>query len=202
MKFDHIAISCETLDSGVQAIEAALGVPLEPGGKHALMGTHNRLLSLGGEEYLEVIAIDPDAPPPGRPRWFDLDNFSGAPRLTNWVCRTDSLDSAISGAPIGVGEAHDMERGAYRWRMSIPANGKLPHDGAFPGLVEWQSDHPARLLPDRGCRLVQLILGHPDADAVRVSLEKLGDPRIVVEEAAAPSLRAEISTRNGTMTLS
>jgi hypothetical protein len=62
LSFDHLAIGAETLDEGVEAVEAALGVPLAPGGGHPAMGTHNRLLSLGPGEYLEVIAIDPDAP--------------------------------------------------------------------------------------------------------------------------------------------
>ena len=35
--------------------------PLESGGRHPHMGTHNRLLSLGPDLYLEVIAVDPDA---------------------------------------------------------------------------------------------------------------------------------------------
>ena len=37
------------------------------------MGTHNRLLGLGTNVYLEVIAIDTEAAPPARPRWFSLD---------------------------------------------------------------------------------------------------------------------------------
>ncbi len=55
--FDHLAISAASLEQGALAVEAMLGVGLEPGGKHAFMGTHNRLLSLGPGEYLEVIAI-------------------------------------------------------------------------------------------------------------------------------------------------
>ncbi|WLQ05968.1 VOC family protein [Arthrobacter oryzae] len=41
-------------------------------------GTHNRVMAISSEGipdcYLEVIAIDPEAPEPGRPRWFGLDN--------------------------------------------------------------------------------------------------------------------------------
>uniref|UniRef100_UPI0039B8CB19 VOC family protein n=1 Tax=Albidovulum sp. TaxID=1872424 RepID=UPI0039B8CB19 len=83
--FDHLAVSAASLDYGARVVEAALGIGLESGGKHPFMGTHNRLLSLGPGEYLEVIAIDPEAPGPERPRWFRLDTFTGPPRLTNWV---------------------------------------------------------------------------------------------------------------------
>ena len=75
------------------------------GGKHAHMGTHNRLLSLG-DLYLEVIAPDPEAPRPAWPRWFDLDNFDGPPRLTNWICRSDDLDDDLGLAPARDRHAH------------------------------------------------------------------------------------------------
>ena len=104
LALDHIAISAETLEAGADWVEMALGVPLAGGGKHPHMGTHNRLLSLG-DLYLEVIAIDPAAPMPAHPRWFDLDHFAGPPRLTNWICRTSDLDAALAAAPKGTGTA-------------------------------------------------------------------------------------------------
>ena len=99
---DHLAVSAEGLAEGVQHIERLLGVPMAGGGQHGAMGTHNRLLSLG-DLYLEVIAVDPDAPAPGRPRWFDLDRFSGPPRLTNWIVATDRLDADLAKGPAGWG---------------------------------------------------------------------------------------------------
>ena len=67
LRFDHIAISAQTLEDGVAAVEAALGVKMAGGGQHPHMATHNRLLGLG-DLYLEVIAIDPAAPAPAWPR--------------------------------------------------------------------------------------------------------------------------------------
>jgi hypothetical protein len=142
LTLDHIAISAATLEEGAAWVEMALGVPLAGGGKHPHMGTHNRLLSLG-DLYLEVIAIDPAAPKPGHPRWFDLDRFQGAPRLTNWICRTDDLDAALAAAPPGTGTATDLQRGDFRWRFAVPATGRLPFDDCHPALIQWQGDlHP------------------------------------------------------------
>ena len=45
------------------------------------MGTHNRVLGMAGGMYLEVIAIDPDAAAPERPRWFGLDEPAMRERL-------------------------------------------------------------------------------------------------------------------------
>ncbi|WP_347310362.1 VOC family protein [Defluviimonas sp. SAOS-178_SWC] len=194
--FDHLAVSAATLEDGAAAIEDALGVAVGVGGVHPFMGTHNRLLGLGAGEYLEVIAVDPAAPPPPHPRWFRLDRFSGAPRLSNWIVRVDDLDAVLAMAPDGAGRAVDLERGPYRWRMGVPDDGCLPFDDAFPALIEWRGNlHPAAALPDVGCRLLRLEVAHPDAAALRAALP-LSDPRLIVVP-GEPALRATIATPHG-----
>lgn len=188
--FDHLAVGCTRLEDGVAHVEAALGVTLTPGGRHPVFGTHNRLLSLGPGAYLEVIAPDPDAPPPGRPRWFDLDRFEGPPRLAAWIVRVPHL--AAAGAP---GEILDLARGAYRWRMAVPADGVLPADGLHPAMIEWRGPHPADALPDAGCRLGALVLRHPEP-ARLAALPGAGDPRVTAE-AGPPGLAARIDTPGG-----
>ena len=195
---DHLVIAAETLAEGAAAVEAALGVALVPGGAHPLMGTHNRLLSLGPGLYLEAIAVNPEARPPGRPRWFDLDNFSGRARLTNWVARCENIKDEIALSPPGSGEIHDLQRGDYRWSMAIPADGRLPFGGGFPGLIEWRGPHPADRLADAGCRLRRLTVAHPEAAALRAALAgRLDDPRLVVEAGREIALTAEIDTPAG-----
>ena len=124
---DHLAVSAGALAEGVAHVEDALGVRLSTGGQHPAMGTHNRLLRLG-DVYLEVIAIDPFATPPGRPRWFDLNNFTGPPRLTNWIARCADLDAALALAPPGSGTPMALARGDLAWRMAVPDDGRLPLD--------------------------------------------------------------------------
>ena len=133
---DHLAVVSESLAEGVRHVERALGVTLSPGGKHPTMGTHNQLLSLGEGTYLEVISIDPDAPKPPHPRWFALDEFSGEPRLTNWIARVPDLDAALAAGPAGLGQPIDLARGDLRWRMGVPGTGHLPFDEAHPALIE------------------------------------------------------------------
>lgn len=195
---DHLAVSAMTLDEGVAAVQEALGVPLGGGGSHPHMSTHNRLLGLG-DLYLEVIAADPAAPKPAWPRWFDLDNFQGQPRLTNWIVRCDDLEAAIAKAPQGVGVRTSLQRGDYRWQMAIPADGKLPFDGAWPALIHWQGDlHPTRALADNGLRLRRLEIAHPQAEALAAALEgQFRDPRVVLVTGPAKSFAAEFSTPAG-----
>ena len=203
LTFDHLAVSCDRLADGVAHVEAALGVPLAPGGKHAAMGTHNRLLSLGPGEYLEVIAIDPEAPGPAQPRWFDLDTFRGAPRVTNWICRCDDLDTALAAAPEGAGVPWDLARGDLGWRMGVPQDGKLPFDNGFPALIAWQgTGHPADRLPDHGIRLARLELVHPAAAALRRALGPLiADDRFRLREGAPAALSVVLTGPDGQVRL-
>jgi hypothetical protein len=192
-------VAAETLAEGAAHVEAALGVELSDVGHHDRMGTHNRLLALGPGVYLEVIAINPDAAPPAQARWFDLDNFTGKPRLTNWIVRTDDLAAALEGAPKGMGVPISFARGPFLWQMGVPPDGKLPWEGAAPALIEWESAlHPAERLPDRGCRLAGLTVEHPAADAILASYPALGSVAGVrVVTGPVKRLWAEIDTPGG-----
>lgn len=195
MELDHFAVAGASLEAAVAYVEAALGVAMQPGGRHARFGTWNRLLGLADGLYLEAIAIDPDAPPPDRPRWFNLDRFQGAPRLTNWICRVTDLDAALARVPPGAGAPVDLERGALRWRMAVPATGILPYDDRFPALIQWQGAlHPAAMLAPSGCALERLIVTHPQAADLAALC---GSLQRVVFEPGASGLRAEIRTPHG-----
>lgn len=196
MYLDHLAVAAPTLNEASAAIESALGVTLQPGGQHQLFGTHNRLLGLEDGLYLEAIAIDPSAPDPGRARWFDLDNFQGRAHLGNWICRTGDLGAALAALPAGVGAPVQLSRGDLRWRMAVPADGRLPFDNLFPALIQWQGRlHPAAMLAPSGCGLRRLVVTHPRADELRALLP-LNDPRVEFETGRA-ALMAEIDTPHG-----
>lgn len=197
--FDHLVFASTALRDGVRAAEESLGLPLGPGGRHELMGTRNRLLRLGAGEYLEAIAVDPDAPKPDRPRWFDLDRFSGLPRIVGWVIRCDDLEAALAAAPPGTGASMRFSRDDLSWRMAVPDDGRLPFDGAFPALIRWDGPrHATDRLPEAGCVLSALHIRHPEPDALTTALAALvGDSRISVAHGPETAIRAEIETPLG-----
>lgn len=167
---DHLAVACTDLAEGTAWVETQLGVKMQPGGQHVRYGTHNTLLGLG-DIYLEVIAPNPDAAPFEGPRWFGLDTFTGPPRLANWICQTDHFDS-IAGPPVA------LTRGDLAWELTVPEDGSLPFAGTYPTLIQWKEGvHPAKRLPESGCRLTKFKVSSPEAEKVRAMID-LPDPRV------------------------
>ncbi len=207
---DHLVVAARTLEDGVAWCEATLGVTPATGGKHPLMGTHNRLVKIAGEafpdSYLEIIAIDPAAPAPGRARWFALDetDLSGGPRLVHWVARSTQLDMHRWGL-INVGQApgdpiaahRDTPAGRLAWQILVRDDGRLLCGGALPTLIQWQGGHPAAALPDSGVTLTALSLaGLPDR--VRDVLRLRG---IAVSSGPGAAVTATLATPKGDVVL-
>ena len=206
---DHLVVAARRLEEGAAWVEARLGVPMGGGGKHAAMGTHNRLLSLGPGRFLEVIAVDPDAPPPGRPRWFALDEpetierLEQGPALIHWVVRADDIARAIEATAPGRPQVLSLSRGEYRWRIGVPASGSLAQEGIAPTVIQWEGRHPADALAESGCRLERLLLRHRAAPHTLKALRDAGlapdDP--VEARADGAGLQARIRTPRGIVEL-
>jgi hypothetical protein len=212
LELDHLVLAARTLEEGVAWCEATLGITPAAGGEHPLMGTHNRVFAIGGSSgsfarsYFEIIAIDPQAPPPGRARWFGLDrlDLSRGPRLVNVVARTHALDAlllALQRVGIDGGRAvaasRDTAAGFLEWRIAVRDDGALSCGGALPTLIEWGARHPADALPPSGVTLKALTLrGVPPA-----VVQTLDWPGVRFDGAAAPALEASFDTPLGAVIL-
>lgn len=209
-QFDHLVVVAATLEQGAAWCEATLGVVPGPGGRHALMGTHNRLLSIAsaafGRCYLEIIAIDPSAPPPGRPRWFGMDRpelhaaVRDSPRLVHAVARTTAIESLRGGLasagldPGTLVAAHrDTAQGRLSWRITVRDDGRTGCGGALPTLIEWQGPHPCDQMAASPVSLVSLALRGIPAQARSL----LDLQRVDFDDGEGPALRAVLDTPRG-----
>jgi hypothetical protein len=207
---DHLVLAATSLADGIDYVAGVTGAAPRPGGKHVAMGTHNALLRLDARTYLEIIAIDPDAPSPGRPRWFGLDaialqsELTERPRLIHWVARTTGIAEACAKCPVPLGTVRPMTRGDYRWRITIPDDGSLPGKGLVPTLIEWDvAAHPADALPESNVALIGLAATHPEPATIRQALKALAlENTLAVSYDRETRLAAMLRTPRGTVTLS
>src|SRR5262249_62012973 len=134
MTVDHIVYGVEDLEAGVEELAVRLGVRAAPGGKHVGRGTHNALLALGGQSYLEIIARDPDQAELAYPVAFALDRIR-LPRLVGWARRVSDIEHQAQRARergYDPGPAFAMSRRrphgvVLAWRRSRQTPSPPPH---------------------------------------------------------------------------
>ncbi|MBU6312883.1 MAG: tetratricopeptide repeat protein [Actinomycetales bacterium] len=195
---DHLVVVAPDLASGAGLVEQALGVEPAPGGPHEQMGTHNLVLRTGDSTYLEVIAVDPDADPPGHARWFALDGPVPEPTLALWVARSGDVVSTAARAREPLGPVEALSRGEISWRLTLPTDGSVPLDGLGPLVLQWDGASAATRLPESPIRLVSLTIAHPDAERVRAQLLSLGlAGPVTVQQDLVPHLIASFDTPSG-----
>ena len=92
-----------------------------------------------------------------------------------------------------------VTRGNLSWLISVPRDGSMPFDGAFPTLLEWPAGpHPSTRMADLGCQFEQLSIVHAEGLSLLKALEPvITDDRIIISTGSATQLRATINTPNG-----
>ncbi|GHC65288.1 VOC family protein [Limoniibacter endophyticus] len=210
LKLDHIAVIAPSLEEGAAHIRAQLGIEMPKGGEHPQMGTHNLLLRLGDDVFLEVIAINPDAPKPARARWFGLDDqhsvrraWDDGRRLRGWVSQTDELNRLLREHGDLLGEKIHVTRGNLEWDFAVRADGEIPADGVLSPVMDWGArGNPAINMPDLGARLIGFEIEHPEPEKVQALYTRIGiENPPIVSRGDRLSYRAFIETPGGLKTL-
>jgi hypothetical protein len=210
LKLDHLTVIAPSLAEGVLHVRNCLGLDVPFGQRHVYMGTYNHLLQLGDSVYLEIVALDPEAEAPDRPRWFGLDDQSkvrrdwdDGRRLRGWVARSDAIDAVMAGREDIFGEKVALPAVNPSFDFSIPTDGSLPLDGAAPSIIDRRGRaRSMTTIADLGARLISVTLEHPDPAAVKTLYHALKLER-PPEVRNGPRLRyrAQIETRAGLMEL-
>jgi hypothetical protein len=217
-RVDHLAVVADSLEQGARWCEETFGVAPAAGGKHPMMGTHNRLLAISGERfpatYIEIIAIDPDAAAPPRPRWFAMDDAAlraalrEQPRFVHAIARTQMIEmlrwglinsGRDPGAPIAM--YRDTPTTRLSWRITVRDDGCTECAGALPTLIQRDgSEHPCDRLPASGVVLHELVLRGVPAQALDVLKLPAVQAAALTDAARAP-LSATFDTPRGRVVL-
>ena len=203
--FDHFAVACQDLEEGVRYVESLTGVRAAPGGPHPGIGTHNALLSLGSDVYLEIIAADPEQDEPASPRPFGIDDHAG-PRLAAFAIHPgaeetiDSVADTIRSHGTDPGPVMSMSRvkpdgEEISWRLT-----RANRVGLVPFVIDWgATPNPATVTPG-GCSLVAVEGSDPDPSGIRALHQDLGLNSTISDGPTA--IRIVLETPNGTAYLS
>ena len=203
-KVDHLIYAVPDLEEGILLLENLMGVKAIFGGKHIGIGTHNALIGLGENCYLEIIAPDPQQTI-SEPLWFGIDRLQ-KPKLITWAARVNNVEQHVKNAHangIAIGAAMNAGRkkadgSLLSWKFSDPR--VILDSGLIPFLIDWgESEHPSKSLK-HPCRLVSLTATHPQANEVQ---KKLGLLKLNINftNDSTIKLSAQIETPKGIVTL-
>jgi hypothetical protein len=201
---DHLVYGVPDLAQGVDRLERQTGVRARLGGRHPGRGTHNALLSLGRRQYLEVIALDPNAADAPGLLFPELRELRAAAFIA-WaiaVAHIDQAGEAMLAAQLPrIGPLEGLrareDGGLLRWKtLRFASNLAL-----VPFFIAWDEAtvHPSVDSPS-GCRLLSVQIRHTDPEGLR---RLLGKDAEMVDIAAGPRprLTAQLATPNGEVEL-
>ncbi|MGW6929153.1 VOC family protein [Lentzea sp. NPDC054927] len=196
---DHLVYAAPELDAAVDAVEERFGVRAAGGGQHVGLGTHNRVLALGPQTYLEIIAPDPHQPEPDLPRPFGVDGVHRQ-GLVGWAVSCDDIDQAradAAAAGFDPGAVIDGQRRTasgevVRWRLTSNALA----GGVVPFLISWGSTPSPAVSAPSGLVLESLHVEHPDPALITAHLRALRAD-VEVRLAPNPALVAQIAGPTG-----
>ena len=206
-QIDHLVLGAEDLSSATQALESDFGVPFDVGGAHPVMGTHNRLLRLQADFYLEVIAANPTGLPQ-RTRWFSMDDPKTKLRLSQgvhplcWLMQVEDIHEARKKCGYDPGEVITMSRGDLEWQITVPKDGGLAEGGILPVLIQWPGGrNPADRLTLSPVQLTHLEITYPSPSNIENILQRLGTPPEVKITPGNPALCFNLNTPKGSFAL-
>ena len=205
---DHLLLGVSDLDTGATFIDRLTGIRPAFGGVHPGRGTRNTLVSLGGRQYLEIIAPDPEQ----SEYRFQIDvRTMKSPKLITWAAASQDLDALAAkgragGAPPAApadGSRARPDGTLLKWK-TLGVASTFARDGVepVPFFIQWAPDspHPSQDAP-KGCELASLEIAHPDPAGLGRLLKQWGiDGR--VKQADKAILRATIKTPRGPVYLS
>lgn len=162
---DHLLFAGPDLVTLTSMLERLSGVAPISGGRHEGLGTHNALLGLEGDRYLELISPDPTSPEGAFAAAID---YLDEPALHTYCARVSDLGALCNRAQaLGLeaiqvpGSRVQPNGNLLEWSLAFITG--HPYGGHFPFFIDWHgSTHPSSVLP-AALSLKTLWLEHPDA---------------------------------------
>lgn len=207
MKLDHIVYGVPDLEKAINAFQEQAGIAPTIAGKHPGLGTHNAVLSLGNLQYLEFIAIDPEAHITNRvlPSWCAALLEISKPKIMTWVIRTDNMAEIVSKLnalgnlqiePPQTFTRTKSDGTIVSMELAFKKEAPPPYDGLVPFFINWgKTKHPSETVESK-CEIKEWYGCHPKAKEIESLLSQVGI-QFVVKERPTVEFHLKLQTPKG-----
>lgn len=206
---DHIILSIDDLQHGMDLLEQATGIRPVFGGAHPGRGTQNALLSLGNNQYIELLA--PNLADTSAEVRRSADRIRAyyaqftKPVPNGWAIqvanagaeRARLIEKGFKPSEVRPGSRAKPDGQALRWQTFNPWG---LESRLLPFAIEWGAgtQHPSTTSP-RGCSLVDFSMESTAPDSTRAMFARAGYPLEVVP-GASDRLNVTIDCPKGRVT--
>lgn len=195
---DHIILGINNLEKGIAQFEELTGVAPVFGGVHPYSFTHNALVALDDEIYIEIMAPRPDAE-------NIPDHFLTLENLTpiGWAVRTHRAEHTkvkLKSARFTSTENKDGSRTKQDGTILTWTTFGIEGQDNFPFFIEWGAGtvHPSASSP-AGCTLQSFNIITPDDEAMNKLNTKL-NLGLTITKGLEQQLQVIIDTPKGKVT--
>jgi hypothetical protein len=173
LRLDHVMYVAHDLEGVARRIRFESGLDSYPGGEHKGLGTHNRIIPLGGGQYVELMAVADEttaaANPVGGQVLAWLREGEG---LRVWCLSTDDIDEVCTrrGLVASPWTRVRPDGVELQWRLAGVERSMM--DASLPFFIQWDippDRHPSMEPVDHGtepCGIAWLEVG---GDPARVA---------------------------------
>lgn len=195
---DHIILGINDLDKGIAQFKELTGVEPVIGGIHPNSFTHNALVALDGETYIEIMAPRPDA-------LHVPDEFLSLEKLTpiDWAVRTrhaNQTKEKLKAVGIIASESKEGSRAKPDGTMLSWTTFGIENHNDFPFFIEWGAGtvHPSVSSP-AGCSIKSFHINTANDAAMNklITALQLG---LTVSKANETQLQLTIDSPKGNVT--
>jgi hypothetical protein len=195
---DHLVYAAPDLQAESDRLTNQLGVSVTPGGSHPGRGTANALISLGANQYLEIIGPDPklSAPKGAGAKIAKLSK----PEILTFAVQDNQLESietraktlGLKTSGIRPGSRRTDAGDLLQWRTLGIAAGE-EYGGLIPFFIDWgETPHPSAT-SGQSAHLVGMVVEHPQPERLSKLYRDLG-VNVPVRYGKQPSIVVEIES--------
>jgi hypothetical protein len=150
-RIDHVIYGTVDLDAAAARVEADLGLTAVAGGRHDGVGTHNRIVPLGGGSFLELLAIADQEEARGSELGAALQaRIAQGDGLLGWAVAVDNLRSVAAAIGISIstvgrqgmtarlaGVTESLAEPCLPFFIERGAEWRARETGGAPGGISW-----------------------------------------------------------------
>lgn len=203
LRLDHLIIGVADLDESLKQFEALTGIRPVYGGKHPDIGTHNALISLGENKYLEIIAPQPGGKVADFVQFLhDIKGFSPV----MWAVTTEDMTRTVDRLATAGYQTLKPAAGLRKRENGLMLNWTVLNMApsapkGSPFFIEWgeNSTHPASSSP-KGCEIQSFKIKTPEPEKLSRFIEVTG-LTVPVEQADALGFSVSLNCPYGIIQL-